>query len=115
MGAAVLLRPRREDESISYPHQTPLDCGSDPFRADAISTAYSAGRPTAVPGFASSITYNGNGTLSSIKHANGLTFVMTPDPDGIARPGSIRVDAPSGGSGAEPWPQEDYHYDGSGN
>src|SRR5262249_19032942 len=72
---------------------------------------YEMGRPTAVTGFASGITYNDNGTLAKIPHSNHVTFTATADANGMARPGSLRVDGPAGAL----WPREYYSYDGAGN
>ncbi len=93
--------------SVAYPNCVAL-CAS-PSRQ--VATAYAFGRPTSVSGFASAITYNGNGTLATIHHANGVVFTETPDLSGMARPGSLRADSSTG----QPWPREDYFYDGTGN
>ena len=58
-------------------------------------TAYSYGRPVSVSGFASSITYNPNGTLATVSHVNGVTFTQQPDPTGMPRPASLGVTAPA--------------------
>jgi RHS repeat-associated protein len=92
---------------VNYPSCQSL-CPAPPRQ---LTTAYAYGRPTAVPGFASAITYNDNGTLATLRHANQVVFTQTPDPYGMLRPGSIRADSPAG----QPWPREDYFYDGSGN
>jgi RHS repeat-associated protein len=92
---------------VSYPNCVSL-CSSTPRQ---VTTSYAFGRPTGVPGFANAITYNDNGTLATIRHANGVVFTETPDPNGMPRPGSLRADSPAGGL----WPQENYFYDGSGN
>jgi RHS repeat-associated protein len=73
-------------------------------------TVYGFGRPVSVSGFASSITYNSNGTLATVAHLNGVTFAELPDPNGIPRPASLGVQTPPA-----VWPLEAYSYDGSGN
>lgn len=78
---------------------------SDPARTQTVT--YALGRPTAVPGLANAITYNGTGLLSTIVHANGVTFWQTPDATGMARPGSLSTN--------RDWHQEAYSYDASGN
>ncbi|HVT57921.1 MAG TPA: hypothetical protein VHR45_05945, partial [Thermoanaerobaculia bacterium] len=83
------------------------NCTSTPR---TVTTNYAFGRPTSIPGFASSITYNGNGTLNTVAHANGVVFTEAPDPSGMARPGSIGVAGSS-----SPWQPETYAYDGAGN
>jgi RHS repeat-associated protein len=91
---------------VSYP--TCSVCSSP---ARTVTTTYSLGRPTAVSGFANAITYNGNGTLATIQHANGVVFTETADPSGMPRPGSMRADL----SSTELWQPESYFYDGAGN
>jgi RHS repeat-associated protein len=73
-------------------------------------TAYGYGRPVSVSGFASSITYNPNGSVATVTHQNGVAFAQVPDPAGVPRPGSLGVQTP-----ATPWPVESYSYDSSGN
>lgn len=92
---------------VSYPNCVSL-CSSTPRQ---VTTTYAFGRPTSVPGFANAITYNDNGTLATIRHANGVVFTEAPDPNGMPRPGSLRADSSAGPL----WPQENYFYDGSGN
>jgi RHS repeat-associated protein len=96
---------------VSYPNCVSA-CSSTPRQ---VTTTYSQGRPTAVSGFANPITYHDNGTLATIQHANGVVFTETPDLSGIPRPGSLRADLPSAQPPTQPWPREDYFYDGSGN
>ncbi|HEV8581371.1 MAG TPA: RHS repeat-associated core domain-containing protein [Thermoanaerobaculia bacterium] len=71
------------------------------------SFTYTMGRPTAVPGFASSITYNDNGLVKKITHSNNVIFTQTPDESGMARPGTLGTN--------RTWTNETYSYDGSGN
>jgi RHS repeat-associated protein len=73
-------------------------------------TAYGFGRPVSVSGFASSITYNPNGTLATVAHLNGVIFAQLQDPNGIPRPASVGVQTPPA-----VWPLEAYSYDSSGN
>jgi len=95
---------------VNYPSCTNL-CQAP---ARQVTTIYSYGRPTSVSGFANPITYNDNGTLLGITHANQVVFTETEDPNGMVRPGSMRVDAPAPGN-RMPWPQESYSYDTAGN
>jgi Restriction endonuclease fold toxin 7 len=92
---------------VNYPSCTSV-CSSPPRQ---VTTAYSMGRPTSVSGYASAITYHDNGTLATIQHANHVAFTETADPHGMARPGALQADSPSG----QPWPLETYFYDGAGN
>jgi RHS repeat-associated protein len=94
--------------TVSYPNCLSL-CTST---SRQVTTAHTLGRPTSVSGFASAITYSGNGTLATIQHANGVLFTEMPDPSGMPRPGSLRADL---SPGQPPWPREDYFYDGTGN
>jgi RHS repeat-associated protein len=91
---------------VSYPTCTAC---SSPTRS--VTTTYSLGRPTSVSSFANPITYNGNGTLATIHHANGVVFTEMPDVNGMLRPGLLRSDLGS----TELWPPESYFYDGAGN
>jgi len=95
---------------VSYPN-----CSVCSSTTRQVTTTYSFGRPTAVSGFANPITYHDNGTLATIQHANGVVFTETADPNGMPRPGSLRADLPSAQPPTQPWPREDYSYDGSGN
>jgi RHS repeat-associated protein len=92
---------------VYYPSCTAV-CSSPPRQ---VTTAYSMGRPTSVSGFASAITYHDNGTLFTVQHANHVVFTETADPHGMARPGALQADSPTG----QPWPLEYYFYDGAGN
>jgi RHS repeat-associated protein len=94
----------------SYPScQAPC---SAPSRT--VTTNYTYGRPTSVPGYASAISYNHNGTLAAITHQNHVVFVETPDPTGMMRPSSLGVLSGIQG-GSNPWQPEAYSYDSTGN
>jgi RHS repeat-associated protein len=92
---------------VTYPSCTWL-CSS-PSRT--VTTAYTFGKTTSVSGFAS-ITYNDNGTLATIAHGDNVVFTETADPNGMARPGSLRADGPNQST---PWPKETYSFDSAGN
>jgi RHS repeat-associated protein len=77
-----------------------------------VTTSYDHGRPTAVAGFASGMTYYDNGMLATVRHANGVLFTQDRDPSGMPRPRSLRADL---GTASQPWPQESYSYDSVGN
>ena len=85
-----------------------------PATPRAVTTNYAFGRPTSVPGFASPISYNHNGTLASITHQNGVFFTETADPTGMPRPQALGIQSGIQGS-ANPWPPESYSYDAAGN
>lgn len=93
--------------TVNYP------CPSSPSSctARAVTTNYAMGRPTSIPGYASAITYNGNGTLNALTHANGVVFTQTADASAMPRPGSLKAMLGS----ASLWNSEAYTYDGAGN
>jgi RHS repeat-associated protein len=92
-----------EVTTFSYPSCL-AGCNAAP-RSQTVS--YTMGRPTAVPGIATSIAYSGNGMVSTIAHANGVVFSQVPDASGMARPGSLSTN--------RDWQEERYLYDASGN
>lgn len=71
---------------------------------------FSRGLLTAIPDYASSITYHPNGLYEQITHANGVADVQEKDPDDMIRPLRIRS---SGAS--EEFDTGLYDYDGAGN
>jgi hypothetical protein len=72
-----------------------------------IFTTYNKGLLRSVPGFASSISYQGSGMLHQIAHANGITVTTARDASGIDRPASISTTAG--------WSTGNHTYDGVGN
>src|SRR6202035_5764137 len=93
---------------VTYPCGVPgVPCGG----LRTLTTNYEMGRPVSVSGFANAITYNDEGTVATIQHANQVIFTQTPDPNGAARPQSLQ--AALGAS--QLWPAESYSYDASGN
>jgi len=65
---------------------------------------------TAVPSYASSLSYYPNTMINQVVHANGVTDTYGKDPNDMARPASI---ATSGA--ATNWSTGTYQYDGAGN
>ncbi len=72
-----------------------------------VSFAYDKGFLTAVPGFASSLSYQSGGMLTQISHQSGITETRQVDPSGLARPERISTNAG--------WDTGTFDYDGSGN
>ena len=92
--------------SIGYPDDTTL--AVDPVRT--VSATYTKGWLTAVPGFASAVSYSVNGMPSTITFASGVAVTQGLDPNRIQRVASI---ATSGASSN--WSTGAYAFDGSGN
>ena len=84
--------------------------GSSANPARALTAAYTQGLLTAVPGYASSITYHPNGLIAQVTHANGVADLQEKDPDDLARPLRLSTSGASEGfdSGL-------YDFDGAGN
>ena len=55
------------------------------------SCEYKDGSLSKIPGYASSISYLGNGMISAVAHENGVTDTITPDATGMPRPASIAI------------------------
>jgi RHS repeat-associated protein len=92
--------------TIGYPDDTGL--AVDPVRT--ISPTYTKGWLTAVPGFASALSYAVNGMPATITLANGVSVSQGVDPSNLPRIASI---ATSGASSS--WGTGAYAFDGSGN
>ena len=90
--------------SITYPCVTGAPCDRTP---PTVSYTYDRGMLTSVGGWASSITYQANGLVSSVAHSSGITESWTADPHGMARPRAIAV--------APYWTSGNYQYDAAGN
>ena len=54
-----------------------------------VTNTYDRGYLTAIPGYASEITYHPNGLVNEIWHTNGIRVTQEADPDGMTRPASI--------------------------
>jgi len=88
--------------SMQYP-----SCGSGcGLSGPTVSFQYANGLLNAIPNWASSITYNNNGTVNQVTFSNGARWTQTADSTGMQRPASISGDA---------WSSGTYLYDGSGN
>lgn len=94
--------------TLTYPTCTFTECAPANPLGSTVSHSYSDGLLTAVPGFATSISYHTNATVNQVQHANGVTWTHGLDPDQMARPASIGV---AGGSVNQTLA---YSYDGAG-
>jgi hypothetical protein len=82
--------------TVTYPTCTFSQCTDDvptpgwtPAPARTVSFTYTDGALTAVPGFASSISYYPSGLMSAVAHSDGATFTQEPDPWGMRRPAAL--------------------------
>ena len=111
--------------SQSYPQCTNPTCasasqtGGSRSRPWTVNYQYAQGWLTSVGAnasltdYASSITYNRNGSLQSITHSNGLVDTWGQDPNYMQRPASI--DVRRSGSSTSYWNSGPYRFDGAGN
>jgi hypothetical protein len=70
--------------SLSYPLCTNQPCAPPPPQMatpKVVNFAYTEGLLTAVPGYASPITYHSNQTIAQVTHVNGITDVIGSVPD----------------------------------
>ncbi len=98
--------------NMTYPACTHAACTGAPAAGRAVTFAYSNGRLTGVPGFASSLTYHRNGMVNGIMHANGVVVTQAKDSVSNLRPASITT---SGVAAGNNWSSGAYSYDGVGN
>ncbi len=115
--------------SITYPCRVlGSGCNASPVGDRTISYGYTNGFLTSVTGYASSITYQANGTPRTVAHTNSINDTITKDQSGMARPCSLASYGPGasllsspndpcgesvGGSGVK-WTSGTYEYDGAG-
>ena len=95
--------------SRSYPNCSHRYCVTK-TRARTVTQSFTEGLLTAIPGFASSITYHPSGMVATVEHDNGVTWSQAADPTGMARPAQIRTTGAS-----ENLNTGLYIYDGAGN
>jgi len=74
----------------NYPQCTHDFCAGATTARTVIQT-FTRGLLTAVPGYASSITYHPNDLLASVQHTNGVSLLQDRDPDDMVRPARIRT------------------------
>ena len=101
-----------EVTEMTYPNCYEGQCPSTGTGSGTIAPTYSEGFLTAVPGWASSITYHPNRMVNQVMHSNGVTDTIANDPNGMRRPLSI---ATSGVAGGANFATGNYAYDGAGN
>jgi RHS repeat-associated protein len=75
-----------------------------------VSYTYANGFLTAVPSYATSISYHVNTMVNRIAHANAVNVDHTIDPDDMRRPRQIALSNANGS-----WTYGNYAYDGAGN
>jgi len=95
--------------SRSYPNCSHRYCVTK-TRARTVTQSFTEGLLTAIPGFASSITYHPSGMVATVEHGNGVTWSQAADPTGMARPAQIRTTGASADLNTGL-----YIYDGAGN
>ena len=81
--------------SRTYPRCTHSFC-SQADVARTITATYTHGLLTAVPGYASALTYHPNGLLDQVAHTKGVTDTQERDPNDMARPLRLRTSGASG-------------------
>lgn len=95
---------------LTYPRCTHASCTGAPATSRTVGHGYNRGFLTAVPGYATSISYHPNQTVSQVVHANGVQWNQAMDPNQIGRPASI-----STALALQNWSSGTYAYDGAGN
>jgi RHS repeat-associated protein len=95
---------------LTYPRCIQAGCSGAPAVSRAVGHTYNRGFLTSVPGFASTISYHPNQTVSQVAHQNGVQWNQAMDPNGIGRPLSI-----STAFASQNWSSGTYTYDGAGN
>ncbi|HEX2834234.1 MAG TPA: DUF4157 domain-containing protein [Thermoanaerobaculia bacterium] len=101
--------------SLGYPCRSANTVCLPTDRQRTVSFTRSNGMLTAVPGYASAITYQPNGLIDTVTHGQGSSAVLEQwisDNWSMSRPQRIRA---MSASGAELWTTGNYVYDGSGN
>ena len=92
--------------TVVYPDNTATTV--DPGRT--VCYSYTNGFLTAVPSFATSISYHPNTMVNAVLHANGVTDTHGADANAMQRPASIATTGASSN-----WSSGAYGYDGAGN
>jgi RHS repeat-associated protein len=99
---------------LQYPTCAGASCGSGqgtPARSQTFT--YARGLLTAIPGWASSISYHPNLMVAEVAHVNNTKEVVANDPDGMLRPQSIAVKSTSPVTTL--WQTGTYAFDDGGN
>jgi hypothetical protein len=95
--------------SVTYPRCTHGGCTAATLRT--VSPAYTNGFLTAVPGYASAITYHPNGQVNAVTRGNTVVDTYAKDPYNMARPNKIEAFFGT----TTIWKSGLYTYDGAGN
>jgi RHS repeat-associated protein len=106
---ALAYDPLGNVTSRTYPRCTHSFC-SQADVARTVTGTYTQGLLTAVPGYASALSYHPSGLLNQIAHTNGVADLQERDPNDLARPLRLRT---SGAS--EDFDSGLYAFDGAGN
>ncbi|MFP3941909.1 MAG: hypothetical protein ACLF0P_16565, partial [Thermoanaerobaculia bacterium] len=96
--------------SRDYPECSHKFCVDVPDQDHTVTQSFTQGFLTAIPGYASEITYHPNGLVHRVAHANGVTDLQERDPDDMTRPRKLRT---SGAS--DDFDSGVYDFDGAGN
>jgi RHS repeat-associated protein len=97
--------------TLGYPDCQHAACPpAEPART--VGYTYDLGFLTAVPGWASSISYHANGLWDQVTHASGILDQQQRDPFGIARPSRLQT---VGAVGGAEFDTGLYAFDGAGN
>jgi len=95
--------------SRSYPQCTYSYC-AEASSTRTVTQSFTRGLLTAIPGYASSITYHPNDLVASVQHTNGVSLLQDRDPDDMHRPARIRT-----AGAATDMDTGIFQYDGAGN
>ena len=97
---------------MGYPRCLHSACSADLGTANerTVSSSYLQGQLVAVSGYASLISYHGNGALAAVVHASGATDLFERDPNSQQRPRRLQVTGVTSG-----WDSGLYAYDGAAN
>ena len=76
-----------DEASVTYPRCTQAGCTATTLRT--ITSSYTNGFLTSVPGYASSISYHGNGRVYQVARTNGVTDTYYQDAYHLPRPNKI--------------------------
>jgi RHS repeat-associated protein len=110
-------------QKFSYDHRGQMtqleypkcdNCGV-PALAKTVNFTYNQGFLTAVPNYASAITYHANGLMATVSHTNGVKDRQDNDPRHLRRPALIRATTGPDASPTNLWSSGTFGYDGAGN
>jgi RHS repeat-associated protein len=107
----LVYDPLGNVSSRTYPRCTFNFCsGSSASPLRTVTGTFAEGLLTALPGYASAITYHPNGLVAQVSHTNGVSDVQEKDPTDMARPARLRTSGASEG-----FDTGVYSWDGAGN